>query len=80
MISVLMGSQSGLTDGLTCRRFELNKIAEGHFFYRMAAADRAGGGQVEPVLGGFIRATHTHIIDIAVYAYILLRRTLGRPI
>ena len=27
--------------------------SENHFFYQMAAAGRAEGGQVEPVLGGF---------------------------
>jgi hypothetical protein len=40
-----------LTDWLTCRRFERDKMAKNHFFYQMAAADRAEGGQVEPVLG-----------------------------
>jgi hypothetical protein len=44
------------TAWLTCRRFERDKIAKNHFFYQMAAAGRAGGGQVEPVLLGSLQA------------------------
>jgi hypothetical protein len=36
---------------LTHRRFEQNNKTENHFFCQVAAADRAEGGQVEPVLG-----------------------------
>jgi len=36
---------------LTGRRFWRDEKARNHFFYPMAAADHAEGGQAEPVLG-----------------------------
>jgi hypothetical protein len=42
---------SRLTVWLTHRRFEQNNKTENHFFCQMVAADRAEGGQVDPVLG-----------------------------
>jgi hypothetical protein len=39
----------------------------------MAAADRAGGGQVEPVLGGFLAVEYFHF-DLDAYCSHLLKK------
>ncbi len=42
-------------------------MAERHLFWQMAAAVRAEGGQVEPVLGGFFLMVVANGLGIVVF-------------
>jgi hypothetical protein len=49
--SLISHFSSAQRDGSPAAGFGKATNSENHFFYQMAAADRAEGGQVEPVLG-----------------------------